>query len=114
MDFGKAIIFKLPDDHTNEEFEAVIVIVITVWNAVVIDCWNKNNQCEKDLLSTIGELPREGQLDIKRLIKRKKTKYYSDIRGVGEYWIREDNGEALFGCEARLNVENIPAVSTQH
>ncbi len=53
-------------------------------------------------------------MEIKRLLKRKKNKYSSNPRAVGGHWVREQNGEFIFGCEARLNVKNAPAEKTQH
>jgi hypothetical protein len=114
LEFGKSVILLLPDDHTKEEFESVITIVITVWNTVVMDGWNKSRRFEKELLSTMGNMPKEGQIEIKRLLEGKKKKYGLDPRAVGEHWIREQNGEFIFGCDARLNVEDAPAEKTRH
>ncbi|MCP5415453.1 MAG: hypothetical protein H6965_00005 [Chromatiaceae bacterium] len=114
LEFGKAVIQQLPDNHSKEEFESVITIVIATWNAVVMDGWNKNNKFETELLSAMETAPKEAQIAIKRLLKRKKKKFDSDPRAVGNHWIRQENGELIFGCEARLNVENAPAESTKH
>ena len=114
LEFGKPVILQLPDYYTKEEFESVISIVISVWNAVVMDGWNKNNRFETELLSVMENAPKAAQIEIKRLLKRKKKKYGSDPRAVGNHWIREQNGEFIFGCEARLNVENAPAEKTRH
>jgi hypothetical protein len=59
------------------------------------------------VLTTLGT-EREGLLTVKRLIKRKKTKFANDLRAVGEHWVREESdGGLIFGCEARANIENI-------
>ncbi len=114
LEFGKSLIIELPSEHSKEEFEAVITIAITAWNAVVMDAWEKTNKYESELLSTMHTAPKEVQIEIKRLIKRKKNKFGSDPRAVGNHWIREQDGELLFGCEARLNVENASASDTTH
>jgi len=114
LEFGKSVILQLRNNHTKEEFETAIRIVITAWNAVVMDGWEKSNRFEAELLSTIKNIPTEAQVEIKRLIKRKKKSFGSDPRAVGHHWIREQNGEFIFGCEARLNVENAPAEKTRH
>lgn len=113
LEFGKSVILQLPDDHTKEEFESVILIVITAWNALVMDGWNKSNRLETELLSAMENSPKEAQIEIKRLLKRKKKKYGSDPRAVGRHWVREQNSEFIFGCEARLNIENVPADNTK-
>jgi hypothetical protein len=114
LEFGDPVILQLPGDHTKEEFESAITIVITVWNVVVMDEWDKSNKFETELLSATESAPKKAKIEIKRLLKRKKEKYSSDPRAVGNHWIREQNDQFIFGCEARLNVENAPAHSTKH
>jgi len=114
LEFGKSMILQLPDDHTKEEFESAITIVITVWNALVMDGWNNSNRLETELLSAMENSPKEAQIEIRRLLKRKRKKYGSDPRAVGRHWVREQNGEFIFGCEARLNIENVPTEDTKH
>ena len=114
LEFGKSVILQLPDDHTKEEFEVAIRVVIAAWNAVVLDGWEKSNKFETELLSAMKNAPKEAQIEVKRLIRQKKKKYGSDPRAVGHHWVREQNGEFIFGCEARLNVENAPAEKTEH
>jgi len=114
LEYGKSLILALPEHHTKDEFEAVISIVITAWNSVVMDSWNNNNNYETDLLTALSSIPNEAQVEMKRLIKRKKKKFGLDPRAVGNHWVRQENGEFIFGCEARLNVENAPTSSTTH
>jgi len=114
LEFGKSMILQLPDDHTKEEFESAITIVITVWNALVMDGWNNSNRLETELLSAMENSPKEAQIEIRRLLKRKRKKYGSDPRAVGRHWVREQNGEFIFCCEARLNIENVPTEDTKH
>jgi hypothetical protein len=115
LEFGKSLVSALPEDHTKEEFENVIQIVITAWNAVVMDSWDKEATYEADLLALMENEPKVAKIEMKRLLKRKKTKFSNDPRGVGDFWVREDSdGEFMFGCQAHLNVENSPASNTQH
>ena len=107
LEFGNPVIIQLPTPHTKQDFEEAIRIVIAAWNAVVIDSWNKNDKLEKQLLAAVETAPKKAIIEIKRLIKRKKKKFTSDPRAIGNHWIREQNGEFLFGCEARLNLEKI-------
>ena len=88
--------------------ENAMQLIITVWNSLVLDAWHKTDANEKRLLETISREPKMVQLEIKRLIKRKKKKFADDIRAVGEHWIREEQGEYIFGCEARLDIEKMP------
>ena len=49
LEFGKSIIAGLPVNYTKEEFEATMKVVVTAWNAVVMDSWgngkNSNQSC---------------------------------------------------------------------
>lgn len=114
LEFGKSIILQLPDGHSKEEFEAAISIVVVAWNAVVMDTWNKTDKFERELLGRLEEGPKQAKIEVKRLIKRKKTKFSTDFRAVGNHWVREQDGEYIFGCEARGNVENFPAENAKH
>jgi hypothetical protein len=105
--FGQSLVNQLPHDYSKEELEMVMSMVITVWNSVTIDAWKQNDHQEKLVLAALGT-EREALLAVKRLIKRKKTKFAHDLRAVGEHWIREESdGELIFGCEARANIEKI-------
>ena len=114
LEFGKSIILQLPDDHSKAEFEGAISIVIAVWNALVIDARNETDKFERELIKQIDLGPNQAKIEVRRLIKRKKTKFANDLRAVGNHWVREQNGELLFGCEARGNVEDFPAEKTKH
>jgi hypothetical protein len=92
----------------------MLSIVITTWNSVVIDAWNKTDKYERELIERLENAPKQVKIDVKRLIKRKKSKFSADLRAVGNHWVREKNGEYIFGCEARGNVENFPAKETKH
>ncbi|MCG5526616.1 hypothetical protein LRB11_17070 [Ectothiorhodospira haloalkaliphila] len=114
LEFGKSIILQLPDDYSKEEFEAAISIVIVVWNALVMDAWNETDKFERELMERLEEGPKQAKIEVRRLIKRKKAKFSTDLRAVGNYWVKEQDGEYIFGCEARGNVENFPAEKTKH
>ena len=114
LEFGKGLINELPDDHSKAELEAALSLIIAAWNAVVIDSNNKNNEFEHNLLQTLKNEPKEFQLIVKRLIKRKKSKFNHDPRLAGENWVKESDGGFTFVCESRLNVENAESSSTTH
>ncbi|ALO34666.1 hypothetical protein CMT41_07995 [Colwellia sp. MT41] len=114
LEFGKSIIAGLPVGYKKEEFEATMKVVVTAWNAVVMDSWENGVKFESELLALMETAPKIAKLEIKRLIKRKKAKFANDPRAVGDFWVRENNGEIVFGCEARLNVGNAPVSNTKH
>ena len=114
LEFGKELILALPDNCSKSEMEATMRVVITVWNAVVLDSWNKGNHFETEIMNTMKNEPKEMYILVKRLIKRKKKKFLNDQRAVGEHWLKEKNGELVFGCEARLDIEKVSIESGLH
>ena len=114
LEFGKGLINELPSEHSKAELEAALSLIIAVWNAVVIDSNNKNNEFEHNLLQTLKNEPKKFQLIVKRLIKRKKNKFNHDPRLAGENWVKESKDGYTFVCESRLNVENAESSSTTH
>ena len=78
-----------------------------MWNTVIIDSWNKTNELEELLMKTMEGSPKGMMIIVKRLIKRKSKKFKLDPRTVGDYWVREKNGELVFVCEARVNVDKL-------
>jgi hypothetical protein len=114
LEFGKELVLALPDNCSKGEMESTMRVIITVWNSVVIDSWNKNNDFEMKLIQTMKNEPKEMQIIVKRLIKRKKKKFSNDPRSVGEHWVKEKNGELIFGCEARLDIEKLSVEGVLH
>lgn len=101
LTFAEPIISVLPEGYTKEEFDAVIKIALTVWNALAIDAWEKNNAHETAVLLATRQMPDEAKLMIKKLFKRKKSKFSSETWAVGDHWLREENEHIIFGCDAR-------------
>lgn len=114
LEFGKDLVLALPDNCSRNAMEATMQVIIIVWNSVVIDSWNKNNNFEMELIEMMKSEPKEIQIIIKRLIKRKKRKYPNDPRAVGKHWLKEKNGELVFGCEARLDTEKVSVEGVLH
>jgi len=85
LEFGSPILRVLPENVTKEEFEAAIRFIVTAWNAVVLDGWHKTNKFENEYCQALGEMPIEISGALGKLIKRKKRKYSSDPRAVGNY-----------------------------
>ena len=109
LDFGKSVFQSLPDDASKSEMEASANVVVCVWNAVVLDEREKIDKNVKALLFTLSEEPKEIQLIVKRLIKRKKKVFSNDLRGVGHFEIIDRGGEFVLRAEARGELEHMQA-----
>lgn len=110
--FGKAIFNELPDGYSKSDFEIAISIVLAVWNAITIDAWNGNMDFEAVLLKAFESEQEQTKLKIKQLIERKKRHFSGDLRAVGNHWVRDNNGELVFGCDARANINALPVSTT--
>ena len=51
LEIGRDMIYGLPENHTKAEFESAMRVVVTLWNAFVMDSWNKKNHFEEDLIA---------------------------------------------------------------
>ena len=110
LEFGDPIIAELPENAPKEEMEAVMLLIVSAWNAVVLDDWNKTRKFEKAFLKSLMPMPKEFESIPRKLIKRKKRKYSSDPRAVGNYWVIEKNGELVFRAEARLDLQGVEGI----
>ena len=55
-------------------------------------------------------IPKEFESIPRKLIKRKKRKYSTDPRAVGNYEVIEKNGELVFKAEARLDLQGVEGI----
>ena len=57
LEFGEPIFPKLPDNASKEEMEAAMRLIVSAWNAVVLDDWNKTREFEKAFLKALMPIP---------------------------------------------------------
>lgn len=103
LEFGEFFLDGRDELHQRDEIEACMKIIVLVWNAVTLDTVSNTKENVTALLTLLADEPPEYVLLIKRLIMRKKRKYGSDLRGVGNTWFIEKDGELIFGCDARAS-----------
>ena len=101
LDFGKNFLSLLPEPHQKNELEACIEMIILVWNSVTLDSIAGSTNHIDAVFAVLKDEPPEYLLHVKRLIARKRRHFSTDLRGVGNRWIKEENGEFVFGCDAR-------------
>lgn len=101
LEFGRNFIALLPEPHQKNELEACLDTVVLVWNCVTLDTIQGTTKNTDALFEALENEPRESVLHIKQLVMRKKRHFATDLRGVGERWVKEKNGELIFGCDAR-------------
>ena len=78
-----------------------MTLVVTAWNAVVIDEWNHDNEMKEMFLHAVSSIPSEYQGLPELLFERKRIKYPGEQWMVGNYEVKEKNGALVFRAEAR-------------
>jgi len=53
LEFGDPILEELPENASKEEMEAAMRLIVSAWNAVVLDDWNKTREFEKAFLKAL-------------------------------------------------------------
>ena len=101
LEFGRNLIALLPEPHQKNELEACMDTIVLVWNSVTLDSIHGTTKNTDAVFEVLRNEPPEYVLHIKRLVMRKKRHFSTDLRGVGNRWIKEKNGELIFGCDAR-------------
>lgn len=99
LSFAQPILVGLPTPCSKEQFAGVMRTVLTVWNAVEKDRQAGSEKHETAVLAMIASADKPVQLMVKRLIKRKKTKFAEHQQIIGQHWVQEKEGQVLFGCE---------------
>ena len=85
---------------TKDQFEEALKIAFTVWNAVVYDAVAGNDQYISSVRGLTSGDPTTAAL-IEGLIRRKEVEFGDDGRLIGEYTLRQKNGEWNLRAEAR-------------
>lgn len=101
LEFGRNLIALLPEPHQKNELEACMDTIVLVWNSVTLDTIKGTKKNTDAVFEALENEPPEYVLHIKRLVMRKRRHFSNDLRGVGNRWIKEENGELIFGCDAR-------------
>ncbi len=101
--FGEPLTSLLDADgsYGKPEFERCMGVVVNAWNAVTLDDVQNTDAWTTSLLEHAADGPPEMAAMPRLLVERKKAMFADGVRGVGEYWVRENGRELTFGCDAR-------------
>jgi hypothetical protein len=100
LKFAAPLTEPLGPEITKDQFEEALKIAFTVWNAVVYDAVAGNDQFITSVRGLTSGDPMTAAL-IERLIRRKEVEFGDDGRLIGEYTLRQENGEWNLRAEAR-------------
>ena len=98
--FAAPLTESLGPEITKDQFEKALKIAFTVWNAVVYDAVAGNDQFITSVRGLTSGDPMTAAL-IEGLIRRKEVEFGDDGRLIGEFTLRQQNGEWNLRAEAR-------------
>ncbi len=87
-------------EAAKEDIEQILKLAFTVWNAVVFDSANGNDQFVTSIRQLTASDPLSACL-MEALLTRKRIEFADDDRLVGEYILFQKNGEWRLRVEAR-------------
>ena len=113
LEFGYGFLQEIPEDCSKSEFEAAISLIVGVWNASIVGGGEgKNNSYVQKYIEAMKptqdmseeEVVMQDEIIvvIKKLAEIKEEYYCHDLRVVHEYSVRQERGEFILSCLAKL------------
>ena len=100
LDFASPLLNAMPDNAGEREFESVLKLAFTVWNAVVLADAAGEEKHLSEMRKLLSRDPVSRSL-VEQMIVRKRTQFGDDHRLIGEYRLRVENGGFNLRAEAR-------------
>ena len=100
LEFVAPLASTLGPAATDVEFEQLLKIGCTVWNAVVLDAAAPGNHYVEDALTLAGK-NEPARMLIEQLVANKRRNFQNDHRLIGNYQLFRDRGELRLWAEAR-------------
>lgn len=100
LEYAQPLLVPLGPRATEHEMNQVLQIAFTVWNAVVYETVNADTQY-LDMLQDLAAGQPEVIAIVNELIERKRDKFGSDHRLVGNFQLTIQKGELNLRAEAR-------------
>jgi hypothetical protein len=101
LDFAAPFVSLIDRNTTEHQIRQGFKIAYTVWNAVVLDAVNGNNEYIKEIHRLTSQDPESTAL-LDRLIARKRALFNEDQRLIGEYKVTYKRGRLHVRADARL------------
>jgi hypothetical protein len=101
-----APLFLHVDESTNREtLLEGLRLLVTIWNAVVVDAWGKGTDhiAQLEAVASEGDALPELSSTVEFFVQRKRELFSSDLRAVAEFDLTEDTpGKFSVHASARL------------
>jgi hypothetical protein len=100
LNFASPLIEAAGSEAGSAEIEQFLKVAYTVWNAVVLDGVSGNTRFVDEIRQAIASEPGPAAL-VELLISRKQRDFLADERLIGNYELRQKDGEWVLRAEAR-------------
>ncbi|MDC0710911.1 hypothetical protein POL68_20735 [Stigmatella sp. ncwal1] len=105
LEYAAPLLHQLPPEASLQQRQALLQIVMTVWNALVVAQWVHQDMLS-DLYRRMETLPTPDRTLMRTwvdtLVERKKQHFADDLRAVGRWELRlRPNGQVSLWAEAR-------------
>jgi hypothetical protein len=104
LDFASPLLELVGDDASAEQVHELLMIAVTVWNAMVMEEWGHGQHFLDQVRAQLKD-PRVGPLGalVEVLIERRRERFAHDLRAIGHFEVRPDPVDRFrIYAEARL------------
>ncbi|ADO70766.1 hypothetical protein [Stigmatella aurantiaca] len=105
LEYAAPLLAQLPPETPLQQRQALLQIVMSVWNAMVVAQWTQRDVLP-DLYRQLETMPPPGHAQMRAwvdaLVERKRQYFADDLRAVGHWELRmKPSGEVSLWAEAR-------------
>ncbi len=102
IDFAHPILKHIDENTTQQQVEKGLIVAVTVWNAMVLDLWKKENNWLEKVRALFADEPDSLQL-IETLVERKKTLFAQDLRAISDFSVKLEAGNLHVHAQANMD-----------
>jgi hypothetical protein len=104
-EFAGPLFTHVDESTTRETLLEGLKLLVTIWNAVVVDAWGRGTNHTEELTAaaSAGDAPPELLTTVEFFVQRKRAQYPADLRAVAEFDVVQDvPGRFSIHASARL------------
>lgn len=111
LEFAQPLLALADENTTPEQLEELLKLVVTIWNAVVVDAWGQGTHHTAELEAAMageGSPPEMSSL-FHEFLRRKRELFADDLRAIDQVAVEADGaGGLVVRAEARLPARPTP------
>jgi hypothetical protein len=88
LDFAAPVLERAPKKLSRRKAKAMLDVLATIWNAVVVDEWNGSGDLVADLRRRLAVMPDAGATLVEPFVARKRAMFAEHKWAVGKVEVR--------------------------